>query len=110
LGEDGLGLSGGQKRLISIARALVSNPPILILDEPTNDFDLETEQTFKENLKTIAYGRTLILITHRASLVREADNIALIDEGRLVEFGNHEKLLSNKAYYFYLTAKQINLM
>jgi ABC-type bacteriocin/lantibiotic exporter with double-glycine peptidase domain len=110
LGEDGMGLSGGQKRLVAIARALVSNPPILILDEPTNDFDIETEQVFKENLKTIGFGRTLIIITHKASLIRDADHIALIDQGRLIEFGNHNSLLANKGYYFYLTAKQLNVL
>lgn len=109
LGENGTGLSGGQKRLIAVARALVSNPSILIMDEPTNDFDTETEQIFKENLKTIAYGRTLIIITHRPTLIRDADQIALIDEGKIIETGVHAELITRKGYYFYLSAKQLTL-
>lgn len=109
LGERGFGLSCGQKRLISIARALVSNPPILIMDEPTNDLDVETEQIFKENLKTISFGRTMIIITHRASLIRDADKIVVFDSGSVVEVGTHSKLIANKGYYFYLCAKQIAL-
>jgi ATP-binding cassette, subfamily B, bacterial HlyB/CyaB len=109
IGERGYGLSGGQKRLISIARALVSNPPILIMDEPTNDLDIETEQVFKENLKTISFGRTMIIITHRSSLIRDADKIVVFDEGEVVEVGTHSKLIANKGYYFYLCAKQIAL-
>ena len=109
IGERGFGLSGGQKRLISIARALVSNPPILIMDEPTNDLDIETEQIFKENLKTISFGRTMIIITHRSSLIRDADKIVVFDAGEVAEVGTHSKLIADKGYYFYLCAKQIAL-
>ncbi len=109
VGEKGIGLSGGQKRLIAIARALVSNPPILIMDEPTNDLDAETEQIFKENLKIIGFGRTMIIITHRSTLIRDADKIALLEEGEIVEAGTHSELIAARGHYFYLCAKQIAL-
>ncbi|QSZ41883.1 cyclic nucleotide-binding domain-containing protein [Sulfurimonas aquatica] len=109
VGEKGMGLSGGEKRLIAIARALVSNPPILIMDEPTNDLDSETEQTFKDNLKTIGFGRTMFIITHKSSLIRDADKIVVMDEGTVVESGKHLDLIADRGYYFYLSAKQIEL-
>ncbi len=109
IGEKGMGLSGGQKRLIAISRALVSNPPLIIMDEPTNDLDIETEQIFKDNLKTIGFGRTMFIITHRASLIRDADKIVVLDNGEVVEVGTHSKLIADKGYYFYLCAKQIAL-
>lgn len=109
VGEKGVGLSGGQKRLIAIARALVPNPPILIMDEPTNDLDAESEYIFKENLKTIGFGRTMIIITHRPTLIRDADKIALLDGGEIVEVGTHSELIAARGHYFYLCAKQIAL-
>ena len=97
VGERGTGLSGGQRQRISLARALLKNPSILILDDTTSALDMETEFGIQENLKSTL--RTKIIIAHRISSVRNADLILVLNHGSIVEWGNHEKLMSLNGYY-----------
>ncbi|MBR3847733.1 MAG: ABC transporter ATP-binding protein [Oscillospiraceae bacterium] len=97
VGERGTGLSGGQRQRISLARALLKNPSILILDDTTSALDMETEFGIQENLKGTL--RTKIIIAHRISSVRNADLILVLNHGNIVEWGNHEKLMSLNGYY-----------
>lgn len=99
VGEQGVKLSGGQIQRIALARALLKNPPILILDEATSAVDNETEAAIQKSLKKIANGRTIILIAHRLSTVVQAHQIHVIDQGRLVESGTHEELLQENGRY-----------
>jgi subfamily B ATP-binding cassette protein HlyB/CyaB len=93
VGEQGLSLSGGQRQRIALARALVTNPRILILDEATSALDYESERIIQSNMQTIAKGRTVIIIAHRLSAVREAHRILVMDQGRIVESGSHAELV-----------------
>lgn len=99
LGERGLGLSGGQKQRIAIARALVINPAILILDDSTSAVDMETEQKIQAAFREVMKGRTTFIIAHRISSVKEADEILVLDRGRVTERGTHEELLQLKGFY-----------
>lgn len=93
VGEHGTGLSGGQRQRIAIARALISNPRVLIFDEATSALDYESEAIVQANMRSICKGRTVIIIAHRLSAVRDANRILVIDKGQIVETGNHEELL-----------------
>ena len=106
VGERGLTLSGGQKQRSSIARALVTDPRILILDDALASVDTYTEERILEELRRRMVGRTTILISHRVSTVRNADRIAVIADGRIAELGTHEELLAREGYYFGLYEKQ----
>lgn len=99
IGERGQKLSGGQRQRLSIARAILKNPPVLILDEATSSVDNETEAAIQRSLERIAVGRTTILIAHRLSTVRNADHIYVLDNGRLREQGRHEALLLRHGLY-----------
>jgi ATP-binding cassette, subfamily B, bacterial HlyB/CyaB len=99
VGERGTSLSGGQRQRIAIARALVTNPRILILDEATSALDYESERLFQDNLKRIAQGRTVFMIAHRLSTVRRSDRIITIDRGRIVEDGTHDELIKTGGCY-----------
>jgi len=109
LGERGAGLSGGEKQRISIARALLCNPRILILDEATSSVDTESEQEIQRALEVIGRGRTLISIAHRLSTLKTADRIYVIDRGQLVESGNHAELMGKQGTYYRLVQIQSTL-
>ncbi|EJL89227.1 type I secretion system ABC transporter, HlyB family [Polaromonas sp. CF318] len=93
VGEHGATLSGGQRQRIAIARALIGNPRILIFDEATSALDYESERILKDNMKSICAGRTVLIIAHRLSTVRDANRIVVVDKGQIVEQGTHEELL-----------------
>lgn len=107
IGEKGVGLSGGQKQRIAIARAIISNPRILIFDEATSALDYESESIIQNNLKDICKGRTVLIIAHRLSTLKDADKIMVIDNGNLTEYDTHEKLMENKGLYHNLYCKQL---
>jgi len=99
VGERGSTLSGGQRQRIAIARALVTNPRILIFDEATSALDYESEHIIQKNMRAICKGRTVFIIAHRLSTVRNCSRILVIEQGQVVEDGSHEQLLKNQAYY-----------
>jgi len=107
VGERGCNLSGGQRQRIAIARALITNPRILILDEATSALDYESEHIIHQNMRYICKGRTVFIIAHRLSAVREADHIIVIDKGRIVEGGTHTELMEKNGYYTRLYNHQI---
>ena len=99
---DGSGLSQGQRQLISIARAAVSNPPVMILDEATSSIDTRTEALVQSGMDKLMQGRTVFVIAHRLSTVQNSDVIMVLDHGRIIERGNHEKLIAEKGTYYQL--------
>ena len=107
MGERGLKLSGGEKQRVAIARAILKNPKILIFDEATSALDSETEQGIQAELDRIAKGRTTLVIAHRLSTVMDADQILVLDEGRIVERGTHRELLEREGAYAQMWALQL---
>jgi len=110
VGEHGCNLSGGQRQRIAIARALITNPRILIFDEATSALDYESEHIIHQNMRYICKGRTVFIIAHRLSAVREADNIIVIDKGQIVEGGTHSELIEQQAYYAKLYSHQVGMV
>jgi subfamily B ATP-binding cassette protein HlyB/CyaB len=106
VGERGTSLSGGQRQRIAIARALLTNPRLLIFDEATSALDYESESIIQSNMKKMCQGRTVIIIAHRLSTLRHANKIMVIDKGELIESGSHEELLGRQGLYHYLYSKQ----
>ncbi len=107
IGEGGGLLSGGQRQRIAIARALLGNPRLLILDEATSHLDTESERIIQNNLTKILRGRTSLVIAHRLSTIRNADVILVLDRGILVESGTHQELISKRGQYYYLNQQQL---
>ena len=107
VGERGLKLSGGEKQRVAIARALLKNPPILIFDEATSALDSKTEQAIQAQLDLAAQGRTSLIIAHRLSTVMQADQILVLDQGKVVECGSHRELLAANGHYAQMWALQM---
>jgi subfamily B ATP-binding cassette protein HlyB/CyaB len=99
VGEHGSNLSGGQRQRIAIARALITNPRILIFDEATSALDYESERIIQDNMRSICKGRTVFIIAHRLSTVRGCDKIIVIEKGQIIESGSHQQLLTRKGTY-----------
>jgi ATP-binding cassette, subfamily B, heavy metal transporter len=106
VGERGLKLSGGEKQRVAIARTLLKNPPILILDEATSALDSRTEAEILDTLRTVAEKRTTIVIAHRLSTIIDADEIVVLDAGRVAERGTHAELLQKRGLYAEMWARQ----
>ena len=106
IGEKGMGLSGGQKQRVAIARAILANPKILIFDEATSALDYESESIIQNNLKKICKGRTVLIIAHRLSTLKDAHKIMVIDKGNLAEYDTHENLMKQDGLYCYLYNQQ----
>jgi len=108
VGENGLRLSGGQKQRISLARALVTDPDILVLDDCTSALDAETESRIQKTFKTALAGKTVIMISHRVSAASNADLVVVLDQGKIVETGMHQDLFDRRGHYWGLVKDQLS--
>jgi ATP-binding cassette subfamily B protein len=106
LSERGSNLSQGQRQLLTIARAILADPDVLILDEATSSVDTRTEKNIQEALLRLMKGRTSFVIAHRLSTIREADQIIVLDHGRIVDLGPHDTLMAREGFYFDLYMSQ----
>ena len=109
IGCDGVGLSQGQKQRILIARAVYKDPDFIFLDEATNALDANNERSIVEKLEQFYDGRTVVVVAHRLSTVKNADQIIVMDDGKIVETGNHDSLISQKGVYYNLIKNQLEL-
>ena len=101
--------SGGQKQRLALARAILADPRVLILDEATSSVDAEAEYLIQQALEKVLNGRTALVIAHRLSTIRNADKIIVLDQGRIVEVGNHRELMSRRGLYRQLYTRQMEL-
>jgi ATP-binding cassette subfamily B protein len=109
IGANGHGLSEGQKQRLLIARVIYKNPDIIIFDEATNSLDANNEKAIVENLAGFFEGKTVIVVAHRLSTVKDADKIVVLDNGRIIETGTHESLIVKRGAYFNLVKNQLEL-
>jgi ATP-binding cassette subfamily B protein len=109
IGSSGHGLSEGQKQRLLIARVIYKNPDIIVFDEATNSLDANNEKVIVENLQEFFEGKTVIVVAHRLSTVRGADQIVVLDNGRIIETGNHESLIEKRGAYYNLVKNQLEL-
>jgi ATP-binding cassette, subfamily B, bacterial len=109
IGSDGIGLSGGQRQRILIARAVYKNPDFIFLDEATSSLDAENEKIIMENLGSFFHNKTVVIIAHRLSTVKNADHIIVLNKGQIIEQGNHERLTRTKGAYYSLVKNQLEL-
>jgi ATP-binding cassette subfamily B protein len=109
IGQEGLTLSGGEEQRILIARAIYKNPGFLFLDEGTSALDANNERRIMENLQLVFSGKTVVIVAHRLSTVKNADQIIVLDKGRIVEEGKHNELITKKGHYFNLVKNQLEL-
>lgn len=109
IGQDGVGLSQGQKQRILIARAVYKNPDFIFLDETTNALDAKNERAIVKNLDDFYKGRTVVVVSHRLSTVKNANQIIVLDGGTIVEISNHNSLIKNKGVYYNLVKIQLEL-
>jgi ATP-binding cassette subfamily B protein len=109
IGQEGLTLSGGEEQRILIARAIYKNPGFLFLDEGTSSLDANNERRIMENLELVFRGKTVLIIAHRLSTVKNADQIIVMDQGQIVEEGKHNTLIAKKGHYFNLVRNQLEL-
>ena len=106
IGERGVKLSGGQRQRLSIARALLNDPAIIVLDEATSDVDTETEELIQESLDRLIADRTAFVIAHRLSTIQDADRIVVMEDGEIIETGSHGELLEDSGKYAHLWTSQ----
>ena len=109
VGRDGTGISGGEKQRLMLARAIYKDPQYILLDEATSSLDAENERKITENMERLFKGRTMVVIAHRLSTVRNADNIIVLRHGRIVEQGMHVELAEKGGYYYELVRNQLEL-
>lgn len=109
IGMEGNGMSQGQRQRILIARAVYKNPDFIFLDEATNALDANNEKIILEKLNRFYKGKTVVIVAHRLSTVQNADNIVVLDRGRIVEEGNHQELTALKGVYYNLVRNQLEL-
>ena len=109
IGERGVKLSGGQRQRIALARAILANPRILVLDEATSNLDTESESYIQESLRGLMHGRTTFVIAHRLSTIRQADQILVVEHGSIAERGTHDELIQKRGRYFELYTYQARI-
>jgi len=109
IGAEGVGMSQGQKQRLFIARAIYKDPQFLFFDEATSALDANNERVIQENLQHFFDGRTVIIVAHRLSTVKDADQIVVLDDGEIVEIGDHQSLTASRGYYYELVKNQLEL-